>query len=39
MSFDLINRSFQIDKTDAQEYIRIIRKKIVELKLLDLMGE
>lgn len=34
-----INRSFQADKTDAQEYIRIIRRKIVELKLLDLSGK
>ena len=31
-----INRSFQTDKTDSDEYIRIIKKKIVELKLLDL---
>lgn len=34
-----INRSFQTDKTDSEEYIRIIRKKIVELKLLDLGGK
>ena len=33
-----INRSFQTNKTDSEEYIRIIRKKIVELKLLDLGG-
>ena len=32
-----INRSFQNDKTDSDEYINIIRKKIVELKPLDLM--
>lgn len=31
-----INRSFQTDKTDAEEYIRIIKKKIVVLKKLDL---
>lgn len=34
-----INRSFQTEKTDSDEYIRIIRKKIVELKLLDLGGK
>lgn len=34
-----INRSFQTDKTDSDEYIRIIRKKIIELKLLDLGGK
>lgn len=34
-----INRSFQTNKTDSGEYIRIIRKKIVELKLLDLGGK
>ena len=34
-----INRSFQTSKTDSEEYIRIIRKKIVELKLLDLGGK
>ena len=34
-----INRSFQADKTDSEDYIRIIRKKIVELKLLDLGGK
>ena len=34
-----INRSFQIDKTDSDEYINIIRKKIIELKLLDLGGK
>ncbi|MBQ2695629.1 DUF3800 domain-containing protein [Candidatus Saccharibacteria bacterium] len=32
-----INRSFQKDKTDSDEYINIIREKIVELKSLDLM--
>lgn len=31
-----INRSLQKDKTDSDEYINIIRKKIIELKLLDL---
>lgn len=31
-----INRSFQTDKTDSDEYIRIIKKKIAELKKLDL---
>ena len=31
-----INRSFQTDKTDVNEYIKIIRNKIVELKSLDL---
>lgn len=31
-----INRSFQADKTDSGDYIRIIKKKIVELKKLDL---
>lgn len=31
-----INRSFFTEKTDASDYIRIIRKKIVELKRLDL---
>lgn len=31
-----INRSFQPDKTDAEIYIRIIRHKIRELKLLEL---
>lgn len=34
-----INRSFQVEKTDADEYIRIIRKKIVEVKKLDLLGK
>lgn len=34
-----INRSLQSDKTDADDYIRIIKKKIVELKLLDLGGK
>ena len=34
-----INRSFQTSKTDSGEYIRIIKKKIVELKLLDLGGK
>ena len=34
-----INRSFQADKTDSEDYIRIIRKKIVELKLLNLGGK
>ena len=34
-----INRSFQTDKTDSEEYISIIRKKIVKLKLLDLGGK
>lgn len=34
-----INRSFQTSKTDSQEYIRIIKEKIVELKLLDLLGK
>ena len=32
-----INRSLQKEKTDSDEYINIIRKKIVELKSLDLM--
>lgn len=31
-----INRAFQPEKTDSEEYIRIIKKKIVELKKLDL---
>ncbi|MDO4742380.1 MAG: DUF3800 domain-containing protein [Candidatus Saccharibacteria bacterium] len=34
-----IHRSFETDKTDSGEYIRIIRKKIIELKLLDLGGK
>ncbi len=34
-----INRSFQTDKTDSEEYIRIIRKKIVKLKLINLGGK
>ena len=33
-----INRSLQNDKTDSEDYIRIIRKKIIELKMLDLRG-
>lgn len=32
-----INRSLQKDKTDSNEYINIIRKKIIKLKPLDLM--
>lgn len=31
-----INRSFQTHKSDSEDYIKIIRKKIVKLKLLDL---
>ena len=31
-----INRSLQDDKTDAKDYIKIIRNKIIELKELDL---
>ena len=31
-----INRSFQNDKTDSKEYIRIIENKIIELRELDL---
>ena len=31
-----INRSLQADKTDARDYIRMIRNKIIELKELDL---
>lgn len=31
-----INRSFQAEKTDAKDYIRIIRKKIVKLQKLSL---
>lgn len=31
-----LNRSFQSDKTDSKEYIRIINKKIATLKELDL---
>ncbi|MBQ9029674.1 DUF3800 domain-containing protein [Candidatus Saccharibacteria bacterium] len=31
-----INRSFQNDKTDSNEYIRFIKDRIVKLKLLDL---
>lgn len=31
-----INRSFQTDKTDSEDYLRIIKKKIVELRNLDL---
>jgi len=31
-----INRSFQKDKTDANDYINIIKKKIIKLKVLDL---
>ena len=31
-----INRSLQTDKTDSEEYIRIIRNKIIKLKLLNL---
>lgn len=31
-----LNRSFQSDKTDSEEYIRIIKKKIITLKELDL---
>lgn len=31
-----INRSFQTNKTDAEDYIRLIRKKVVKLKKLDL---
>ena len=33
---DSINRSLQADKTDAKDYIRIIKNKIIELKELDL---
>ena len=31
-----INRSFQTEKTDSNEYIRVIKKKIVKLQKLDL---
>lgn len=31
-----INRSFQVEKTDTKDYIRIIKKKIALLKELDL---
>lgn len=34
-----IHRSFQSNKTDSEKYIRIIKKKIVKLKKLDLNGE
>lgn len=34
-----INRSLQADKTDSRDYIRIIQKKIVKLKALELIGE
>ena len=31
-----INRSFQGDKTDSKEYIRVVKNKIVDLRELDL---
>lgn len=31
-----INRSFQTDKTDSKDYIRIVKKKIIKLKKLNL---